>query len=449
MGFKSYRIQLLVRLALLVVNSVLFSATLFLEGYWLLKANLLIALMAQIYIHFRFLSRWQRDLGLFATSVKYNDYSIVFRKGKEGDSFPEVYDLLNGVTEYVRKIKSESVQQYEYFRHVVENAQVGILAYDQNGKVVLSNKAALEYAGVSELKQLLQLKDLNRQLYDQITTLRPGMPRLLTLKGGQVQKISARLSQIAIEGENLFLLSLLNINPEIEENELQSWQDLINVLTHEIMNSVTPIHSLSGNMTKYLDRIEGNEEAVAKARTSLDVIGRRSSLLMDFVNRYREVSNVPIPNLQTTSVSDLILSVLQLFEEDLKGVKVFVTPNAGVIEIDTGQIEQVLINLIRNALQSMKESSRKELTIFAVEEEQTTRISVTDTGIGIPHDVMDKIFIPFFTTRKDGSGIGLTLSKQVMHRHGGQILVSSTPGKGTSFTLVFNHPDSKIKKHIR
>src|SRR5690606_6727883 len=154
--------------------------------------------------------------------------------------------------------------------------------------------------------------------------------------------------------------------------------------------------------------------------------------------RYREVSNVPIPNLQTTSVSDLILSVLQLFEEDLKGVKVFVTPNAGVIEIDTGQIEQVLINLIRNALQSMKESSRKELTIFAVEEEQTTRISVTDTGIGIPQDVMDKIFIPFFTTRKDGSGIGLTLSKQVMHRHGGQILVSSTPGKGTSFTLVFN-----------
>ncbi len=445
MGFKGYRLHLVIRLTLLVANSVLFAASLPLEGYWALKGNLLLVLLVQIYIHFRFLTRWQRDLGLFATSVRYDDYSIVFRKGKEGDAFPEIYDLLNGVTEYVRRIKSEYVQQHQYFRHVVENAQVGIFAYDQKGNVVLSNKTALDYAGVAELKQIHQLKELNRELYEQLVHLRPGLPRLLTLRRGQVQKISARLSQIMIDQKPVFLLSLLNISPELEENELQSWQDLINVLTHEIMNSVTPINSLSGSMMKYLGRIEGNEEPVAKAQASLDVIGRRSKALMDFVNRYREVSNVPAPRLQSAKAGELISAVMLLFQEDLQDIDASVNDRSDAILMDTSQIEQVLINLVRNAILSMKESSSKKLTISVDQGSGATRISITDTGSGISPDVLDKIFIPFFTTRKDGSGIGLTLSKQIMHRHGGQILVSSEPGKGSSFVLVFNEDNQKTK----
>lgn len=442
MGFKGYRIQLAIRLTLLVVNSVLFAVSLSLEDYWVLKGNLLLILILQAYFHFRFLTRWQRELGLFAMSVKYNDYSIVFRKGRAGDAFPEIYDLLNGVTDYVRHIKSQYVQQHQYFRHVVENAQVGIFAYDEKGNVILSNKTALSYAGVSELKQIHQLKELNRELYEQLVQLRPGLPRLLTLRRGQVQKISARLSQIVIDQENVFLLSMLNISPELEENELQSWQDLINVLTHEIMNSVTPINSLSGSMMKYLGRIEGNEETVGKARSSLDVISRRSKALMDFVHRYREVSSVPAPRLEPANAGEVISGVLVLFQEDLKDIEVSVNHHAEVILMDTSQIEQVLINLVRNAILSMKESSSKKLVISVDQQNGATRISVTDTGIGIPPDVLDKIFIPFFTTRKEGSGIGLTLSKQIMHRHGGQILVTSEPEKGSSFVLVFKYGNS-------
>jgi signal transduction histidine kinase len=192
-------------------------------------------------------------------------------------------------------------------------------------------------------------------------------------------------------------------------------------------------------MIKYLERIEGNEEAVTKARTSLDVIGRRSKALMDFVHRYREVSNVPAPRLEHSSIADVISAVLHLLQDDLSEIEVSVRHQSGYILMDSSQIEQVLINLVRNAIHSMKESRSKRLTIIEEEADGITRVSVSDTGSGIPADMLDKIFIPFFTTRKDGSGIGLTLSKQIMHRHDGQILVSSEPGRGTSFILIFNH----------
>jgi two-component system, NtrC family, nitrogen regulation sensor histidine kinase NtrY len=235
---------------------------------------------------------------------------------------------------------------------------------------------------------------------------------------------------------SVYLLSILNIRQELDENELRSWQELISVLTHEIMNSITPIHSLNGSMAKYLDKISGNEEIVAKAKSNLEVINRRSESLMTFVDRYRKISTVPLPVFQEIEVAQLLKNVTELLQEDLKDVKLTIKAGYEIISVDVPQIEQVLINILKNAKHAMEEKEFQELVVTVTSRENETRVAISDNGKGIPSDVMDKIFIPFFTTRKEGSGIGLTLSRQIMHRHGGNVEVTSNP-YGTTITLLF------------
>ncbi len=437
MVFSGFNAQLLIRLSLIIITSLAVTWILQLSGYWMLKVNACLLLVLQGYLLFRFIGRWRRDLKIFATAAKQRDFSITFRTDNENEAFREMYDMLNDVSRFVRQVKSEAVRQNQYFQYVVENAQVGLIAYDASAAVLLSNREALKIAGAETLRSLTQLRELNNDLYESINTLPLNQPRLITLKGREVQKISARLSEIAIEDKRLFLLSLMNIKSELDENELQSWQDLINVLTHEIMNSITPINSMTGSMIKYLDRIEGNGEAVERAKNSLNVISRRSAALMDFVGRYRAISDVPLPRLQETDVPGLIEAVLLLMSQELEGIEVITYFDGGKVALDSALIEQVLINMLRNAIHVVDNQSEKSIRIRVTREVGKCIISISDNGRGIPDEVLDKIFIPFYTTRKNGSGIGLTLSKQIMHRHGGYIEASSVEGHGATFRLVF------------
>lgn len=437
MVFSGFNAQLVIRLALIVITSFAATWILQLTGYWLLKLNMCLLLLLQGYLLFRFISRWRKDLKIFATAVKQRDFSITFQTDHENEAFAEMYSMLNEVSRFVRQVKSESVQQNQYFQYVVENAQVGLIAYDSSGEVLISNQEARRITGTATLKNLALLRTLNNGLFESVDQLPLNQPRLITLKGNEVQKISARLSEIAVGDRRVFLLSLMNIKSELDENELQSWQDLINVLTHEIMNSITPINSMTGSMMKYLDRIEGNTEHVERARNSLNIISRRSAALMDFVGRYRAISDVPLPRRQEVSPAELINAVLLLMSDELADINVTTAFDSGTLLLDSAQIEQVLINLFRNAINAVADKNDKSIRIEVSTSDGKCTLSVTDNGRGIPREQLDKIFIPFYTTRKEGSGIGLTLSKQIMHRHGGHIEVSSEQEHGTTFRLVF------------
>jgi nitrogen fixation/metabolism regulation signal transduction histidine kinase len=437
MVFKSFQFQVAVRLVLIAITCYAISYVFQLNAYWFTLGNLSLFLVLQIIFFFRFLTKWQRDINVFASSVKHGDYTITFHALEKNDPNYELYDMLNNVVRYVREVKSRLEQQNQFFQYVFESAQVGLLAYDENGSVLLSNNEALKLVNKGELKNIHDLKQIDPDLYGHLITLKLNQPRLIPGKNNNQVKLSARLSKFIVERQSIFLLSLVNIRPELEENELLSWQELISVLTHEIMNSVSPIHSLSGSMNKYLDRIQGNEDTVLKARHSLEVITRRSHSLMSFVDRYRKISTVPLPHLQPLKVDTLIQSVLTLLQADLRHIQVAVHHRNETVTADFQQIEQVMINLLKNAAYAMEESSRKELKITVMQDEKKTRIGIGDTGTGIALDVVDKIFIPFFTTRNGGSGIGLTLSRQIMQRHGGSIEVRSEPGKGSVFELVF------------
>jgi nitrogen fixation/metabolism regulation signal transduction histidine kinase len=435
MVFKQYHFQILFRLALIVANCLGVIYIWQLKDYWISFYNLGALLVLQVYLLFRYLTRWQQDVRVFANSVRHGDYNIGYHLVDKDDAHYELYQMLNSIAAYVRSLQSQFVQQNHYFEYIVKNAQVGLMAYDDKGKILLSNDEVMALLGGRPLKNINQLAELNRNLHEQLTNLSLNQPKLVRGGPDKTLKLSARLSKIVIDQKSIYLLSLTNINPELTENELQSWQDLISVLTHEIMNSVTPIHSLTGSMHKYLDRIEGNEEIVLKAKHSLDVMTRRSQSLMNFVDRYRTISTVPLPRLESVDIGKLISDVLSLMENELKQIMVDFEYQPIVSKVDPSLFEQVLINLLKNAMAAVAEAPMKRIRIQITSEEKFVVISVTDNGKGIPANVIDKVFIPFFTTRENGSGIGLTLSRQIMHRHGGIIEVKSTKGEGAAFIL--------------
>jgi two-component system nitrogen regulation sensor histidine kinase NtrY len=441
MVFKRYQIQILIRLILIVLTCYGITYVLQLHAYWFTLWNLILFVVLQVYSLFRFLTRWQQDLRVFANSVKHGDYNITYHLLDKSDAHFELYDMLNNVTKYVRQIKSEYVQQNHYFKYVVENAQVGLIAYDEKGMILLCNDEALKLTQQHVLKNIHDLLYSDQHLHAGITSLTLHQPSVITSKKQIGLRLSARLSKFIMDEKPVFLLSLLNIKTELEENELNSWQNLISVLTHEIMNSITPIHSLNGSMSKYLDRIQGNVETVEKAKNSLEVINRRSQSLMNFVDRYRKISTVPLPHIQKIEVAELINDVVTLLENDLKDITLHVHHNNEKLKADPSQIEQVLINILRNATHALEGAQRKEISINTATKENQFFITISDTGKGIQPELLEKIFIPFFTTRPEGSGIGLTLSRLIMQRHGGSIEVVSTVSKGTMFTLVFPYQE--------
>jgi two-component system, NtrC family, nitrogen regulation sensor histidine kinase NtrY len=434
---KKYYIQVLIRIIFIAATSYGCAYVWLLTNYWFTFVNLCAFVILQIVLLYRYLTRWQKDLYVFARSVQQGDFTISYNLLDPGDDHYEIYRTLNDVSSYVRNIKAQYIQQTQYFRHVVENVQVGLMAYDEDRNVLLSNREALSLIGTQDVKKIEDLKSFDRTLYDQLQQLTLNHAMVIVPGRNRLARISARLSRIVIEGKPINVLSLLNIRQELDANELRSWQELISVLTHEIMNSITPINSLSGSMAKYLDKISGNEELVSKAQGSLQVINRRSQSLMSFVERYRAVSTVPLPHIQEVDVHDLIQSVIALLEQTLEGVTITLVDTRQRIHCDPVQMEQVFINVIRNAVYAMEGMPEKTITISCGKTSLGTTVAITDSGKGIGHELMEKIFIPFFTTRPEGSGIGLTLSRQIMQRHGGTIDVSSSARSGTTFALFF------------
>jgi nitrogen fixation/metabolism regulation signal transduction histidine kinase len=374
---------------------------------------------------------------MFATSVTHGDFNISYNLIDKSDPHYKLYTTLNYLSAYLRQVKSEHVQQSHYLRYVVENTQVGLIAFQDDGKVVLINNEALNLLHRKVLRILSDLLLEDSELYNALRQLQLNSPTMVQSAMNPQARLSARLSRFVIDGKTISLLSLLNIRSELEANELQSWQDLISVLTHEIMNSISPIHSLHGSLSKYLDKIEGNEEQVSKARHAVDVMSRRSQALMNFVDRYRKISAVPLPVFESIDIGNLIDEVTVLLSEELTGVKVIVNHQHDVAELDRSMIEQVIINLFRNAVFAMTQRPVKKLEISVLTRKDEVVVSIHDTGKGIEQEILKKIFIPFFTTREGGSGIGLTISRQIMHRHGGSLEVASDASAGTEFLLRF------------
>ncbi len=397
---------------------------------------------------FRFVSQTNRKLTRFLESVKYSDFITGFTSdNKLGKSFKELNTAFTEVLDAFRKARSEKEEQGQYLNTVVQQVRTGILSFDSDGAVQLINANAKRFMNVSSLKNIHELIQTNPKLFHSINNAEPGKSELY--KGSNELYLTIQATELRIRGADVKLVTLQNIQPELQQQELEAWQNLTRVLRHEIMNSITPISSLTSTLRDILDHEmekQGTgyalkEEGAEDLREGLATIENRSKGLIKFIDAYREYTSLPKPTFKQVRLKELIDKVAHLMKTDLKRTNInfeyeclseYIT-----IQADEEMIEQVLINLLKNAKEALSETDEPSLKLIGKLEDNAIKIEVIDNGPGIIKEAIDHIFVPFYTTKRTGSGIGLSLSRQIMQMHNGSITVESEPDVLTIFTLRF------------
>lgn len=449
MAFNDFRFRVAFRV-------VLIGLTMSLMVYMVSRPNMVFAagltaiiIFLQLLELYRFTSQTNRKLTRFLESVKYSDFISGFNSDNRlGRSFRDLNVAFNEVLEAFRRARSEKEEHWQYLNTVVQQVRTGIFSYDTDGNVQLINTNAKKFLGVtSTIKNITELKDRNPVLYEMIDSTLPGKSNLY--KEGTELQLTIQITEMRIRGSAVKLVTLQNIQTELQKQELEAWQNLTRVLRHEIMNSITPISSLTSTLREILDYdlvkkengYELKDEGADDLREGLDTIESRSKGLIRFIDAYREYTSLPTPKIKTVRVLDLITRVGQFMGTQLKKSPITFEYSCEseflTIQADEEMIEQVLINLVKNAIESLHQKSGGQITLRGRATDQGVVIDVIDNGPGIIPEALARIFVPFFTTKKSGSGIGLSLSRQIMQMHNGTLTVESKPDVQTTFSLKF------------
>ena len=392
-----------------------------------------------------YVTRTNRTLKTFFDSLRYID-TVKKSRGK-GRSFEELDKMYQEIAGIIRQVELDRETDRQYFRYLVDHAGAGILSFSESGEIEIINDAAKKILKLKQIKNISALSELSPELPALMNTLKPGQQKLFKLVvDNEVVGLSVRLAEYRISGRKIRLVSLQNIRNELEEEELDAWQKLIRVLTHEIMNSITPVNSLTNTIIRMLEsegrpkrQDEIDDVTLANALEGLHSIEKRNKGLIGFVQSYRSLTRIQKPTFTKVNIETLFINIGRLVKEELEAAHihlfVMVNPPGLSLEADEKLLEQVMINLINNSRHALAGAKNPEIQISARIDHDQALIEVRDNGSGIPEDTIGSIFIPFFTTRAEGTGIGLSLSRQIMRLHGGNISVKSRPGIETIFTL--------------
>lgn len=412
----------------------------------------LVALLAvQTYLLIYYAEQSNRRLSKFLDSIRYNDFATTFSANVNGKTYEHLNASFNEVIRLFKNTRAEKEVQYNYLQTVIQHINIGIIAYRKDGEVDIVNNAIKRLFGINNLNHIQQLNTIDESIVHKLLNIKAGDSILIKLlKEDEVLQLAVVATEFKKEGEEYLLVSFQDIHAELEAKEIESWQNLIRVLTHEIMNSITPISSLTTTVNQMIFDDESihikmsalDSGEMADVKLALETIGKRSEGLLNFVEIYRNLTRIPKPNFRHIPIFDLFQNVEQLFAVQLKENNIHfsykISPETLHLTADPDLLEQVLINLVLNAIQALKDSPNPEIKIVArFNRNNHVIIEIADNGKGIKPDLFDKIFMPFFTSKKEGSGIGLSLSRQIMHMHKGSIHVKSINKKGSVFTLLF------------
>jgi nitrogen fixation/metabolism regulation signal transduction histidine kinase len=447
---RNLYLQIIIRVVLIVIPA-LVAGWLIASGHSPLLIFLCFFLVIALTINLvNYLNSTNRKISYFLESVQNEDSTLSFPTNISDQPIREIYQGLNKVNSQIQQLKIENQQREQYFQTLLEHVATGIVTFSDKGFVLHANSAAKKMLGVDVLTHINQLERVNRNLFQAIRNIQPFEQKLVSVitERGTIQ-LSLKSTSFKAKNNELMLLSVQDIRNELDEKELDSWMKLIRVLMHEIMNSIAPITSLSESLCKFFT-IDGrpalpeelNEATIGTTLRGLNVIKEQGNGLMLFVESYRKLTRLPKPDKIVFKVEDLVnrIKVLYASLENSEKVKLIVTVNPPGMEFlaDENQISQVLINLAKNALQANEKNPEGKIHITAgFNTDHRAEICVTDNGPGIPDEILEQIFVPFFTTRENGSGIGLSLSRQIMRLHGGSLQVRSVPGKETVFCMRF------------
>jgi len=444
---KDFRIRVIFRVVMLGASVALVIFMLY-RPNMIFAAGLNILIIAfQLWELYRFTSQTNRKLTRFLESVRYSDFVSGFAAdNKLGKSFKDLNESFNEVLEAFRKARSEKEENWQYLNTVVQQVRTGIISFDTEGNVQLMNANAKRFVNEANLKNINELAEKNPKLFTAIMEVQSG--KSVLYKTNEFL-LTLQATEMRIRGNTVKLVTMQNIQTELQKQELEAWQNLTRVLRHEIMNSITPISSLTSTLREILDHelIKKENEYEMKAdvaddlREGLSTIESRSKGLIKFIDAYREYTSLPQPKIQTVLLKELIDKIALFVRQQLKKTTIEFSSSCSsdylTIQADAEMIEQVLINLVKNAMESLTQNGRGKIELNGKYDGQNILIEVIDNGPGIIPEAINRIFVPFFTTKKTGSGIGLALSRQIMQMHNGFLTVESTPDVKTVFTLKF------------
>ncbi len=418
------------------------------KGRYEFLAALIPVIIFQLADFYNFHRKAQHEVEQFVESIHYRDFSRYFDVKEAPLELQSLRQGFNEINSTFKLISRERETQYQYLQKILELVNTGILSFEhKSGEISWMNESLKNMLGVPYLKTIHSLERRDSALYHEIVNLRPGESKIVSItKEGNTFKTLLAATAFQTDGKIYKLIAFQDVNEALDETEAKAWQRLLSVMTHEIMNSVAPISSLAETMGHRLqasiDLLEGQPGAFDDLKLGISTIRRRSEGLLKFAETYRNLNKITTLNLNKVYARDLFENLHNLMEPTLEqksiDMEIILKDPDLSLEADTNLIEQVLINLVVNAVEAVKDSKEPCITLSALMGSNNRAvIRVADNGMGMSPEVVDNIFIPFFSTKKNGSGIGLSLCKQIMLLHKGNIQVQSIEGEGSAFLLHF------------
>lgn len=427
-----FRLVTILHVLSLTISIIVFAWTAFNTEYVAVPAVVAIVILLQVVGLLHYVEAHVDSLEEFFAAINYEDLTKRFI---EDDVDVELKEAFNRIIGKFRDARAEREVQAGYLATVVRHVPIPFFAECQDGSLSLVNNPARRLTGLPALRNLQQLSALDPDLPGKLRSIDRGQQQVLQTRiRGVPAELRVAVAEIRLPGGVERLYSIENISGELTAREASAWRNLIRVLTHEIMNTLTPVTSLAQTTGNLLD----DPAATDDVRAAVATIARRSEGLMTFVSRYRELLKVPQPEPASVVVLDTLRATATLLRDQLAGVQLDINVSPATLEIqaDASLLDQVLLNVLRNALDAMHGQKNARLVLDAYLDFGRTILRIGDNGPGIGTEEIEQIFVPFFTTKRTGSGIGLSLCRQIMTAHGGEIVVDSD-SNGTTVSLIF------------
>lgn len=451
MVFRRFRINCVLRVIALSTTLALFFFLLFKTTLHAALFILGVVILYQSYALIHYVEKTNRDLTRFFQSIKFSDFSQSFKDSGQGKSFANLRLAFNEVLDAFRKARSEKEEHYRYLQTIVQHVGIGLIVFQPDGTVALINTAAKRLLNVARLKNIISLESWSPPLVKALFKLKPKEKTQVRIDdNNELLQLALYATEFKLRDHTYKLVSIQNIYTELEEKEIDAWQKLIRVLTHEIMNSITPISSLASTINELIKDSSNlsfaqkpeDGETLTDICEAAETIQKRSEGLLHFVDGYRNLTLIQKPNFQIFPIKELFNRASKLIQINLKEknikLEIKIKPKTLELAADPELIEQALINILLNALHAVEGRENAKIILLAqLDGRSKTIIQVKDNGYGISKENMDKVFIPFYSTKEGGSGVGLSLSRQIMRMHNGTISVQSEPDVKTTVTLRF------------
>ncbi|MDT0602371.1 sensor histidine kinase [Thalassotalea castellviae] len=449
MGFKRFSLMIITRTLLVILTALLFAYFMYSPGYHAASFVTLLIIGFQFHEMIRFITKTNAELTRFLNAARYADFSQRFELAELGMGFDELGKAFTEILNRLQLARVEQEKDLKYFKAVIEQVPVPLLTVHHNKNITLWNNAARRLFGSNHVTKLSDLQQFSQDFEQTLANINHSGNLLIDIMiDGMEHRLSVSATQITVNQQQEILISMQDIQNELNIAQLQAWQDLVSVLTHEIMNSITPIASLTKTAADLVEDVRKNYhhnqaalEDLSDVADAVKTVANRSDGLMSFVSSYRKLTRLPTPNKKRIKIEPFLSDISNVMSQtgfchDIT-MSILVEPTTLEFEVDVAMMEQVFINLLKNAQQALINKTKPIINIHAkLNKRGRVMIAIADNGNGVAKEIIEQIFVPFFTTKREGSGVGLALTRQIMIAHGGHIKVENT-NEGACFTLTF------------